>query len=122
MYLSLNRGDGLIDFLRTVGRNLVSLELGKISVEVVDAIVDNCPNLQYLEVLVDEEDLVEQYFVVRRGGCCDMWEEGGLAEMKQALKVGLKRLAKLKVNDAPVRLGTDWAGYPEVEVEVVEFL
>jgi hypothetical protein len=41
------------DVLRFIGRNLASLELWKMSVEGIDAIVDSVPNLQYLEVLVE---------------------------------------------------------------------
>jgi hypothetical protein len=42
-------------------------------------------------------------------------DEEDLAELKQSLKNGLKKLAKLKVNEESVRLGTDWDGYNWIE-------
>jgi hypothetical protein len=106
-YSSLTRCRGLKDIripflvdlnvLSVVGRNLAILDLEKPSKEVVYGIVESCPNLHYLNLEgleLDEEDL---------------------AELKQSLKNGLKRLAKLKVNEESVRLGTDWAGYKWIE-------
>jgi hypothetical protein len=62
---------------------------------VVDGIVESCPNLKYLTL--EFEDLE--------------WEDEDLPELKRSLKLGLKKLAKLKVNEESVRLGTDWEGY-----------
>jgi hypothetical protein len=91
-HLSIDWEDDLIDVLRVIGRNLASLVLREY-VEEYDEIVKYCPNLQYLDLMVDEKDVLS----------VDM--------VKQELKEGLKRLAKLKVNGSSVRLGTDWEGY-----------
>jgi hypothetical protein len=72
-------------------RDLARLRLDNPSKEVVDGIVENCPNLNYL--VLEEVEL----------------EEEDLAELKQSLM--FKTLAKLKVNEESVRLGTDWEGY-----------
>jgi hypothetical protein len=89
------RIDDLVDpsILATIGSNLVTLDLWSPSKEVVDGIIEHCPNLQYLEL-----------------------EVGGIEkELKEVLvdsiKYGLKKLAKFKVNGESIRLGTDWEGY-----------
>jgi hypothetical protein len=74
-----------------IGRNLVRLELWNPSKEVVVGIVKHCPNLQYLELEVVNEE-------VKKG-------------LVGSIKNGLKKLAKLKVNGESMRLGTDWEGY-----------
>jgi hypothetical protein len=86
--------------LSAIGRNLVSLSLFNPSKEVASGIVESCPNLQYLTLECLELEGVE-------------WEEDDLAELKLSLKHGLKKLAKLDVNERVIRLGTDWEGYPE---------
>jgi hypothetical protein len=73
--------------------NLISLYLASPSKEVVDGIVEYCPNLQYLEL--DDVEFDEE---VKEG-------------LMGSLKYGLKKLAKLEVNDVSFRLGTDWEGY-----------
>jgi hypothetical protein len=85
--------DDLIDVLCVIGRNLVSLDLWEMSVEEIDAIVEHCPNLQYLEIKVAT------------------WNNKVRETVEQKLRVGLKRLAKLKVDYVSIRLGTDWLGY-----------
>jgi hypothetical protein len=92
-HLSVYLQDGLIDVLRVIGGNLVSLELWDMNLEVIDSVVEYCPNLQYLEMRI-----VGRMLAVR------------VDEAGQKLKNGLKRLAKLEVNGAYVRLGTDWVG------------
>jgi hypothetical protein len=74
------------DVLRVIGRNLISLELRKMSVEEIDGVVEYCPNLQYLNV-------------TSRG----VMNGERVDEVKQILRNGLKRLAKLKVHGAIVR-------------------
>jgi hypothetical protein len=91
--------DGMRDVLRVVGRNLVSLVLWEMSIEEIDGVVEYCPNLQYLQVRIDERMLAVRF-----------------DEVKQKLKDGLKRLTKLKLNGAPVRLGTDWVGWARERV------
>ncbi len=76
-----------------VGRNLASLALRSVSEEAIGVVVEQCPNLQYLEVK----------FLQRFDS-----EKGDL--IKQTFKVWLNKLAKLKVNGVSVRLGTVWAG------------
>jgi hypothetical protein len=79
--------------LAAIGMNLLWLNLWRPSKLVVDGIVDYCPNLQYLEleeVKIDEEV-----------------EEG----LVGSLKSGLTKLAKFKLNEKSVRLGTDCEGY-----------
>jgi hypothetical protein len=73
-----------------MGRNLISLKLCEPSKDVVDGIVESCPYLQYLEL----DDCI-----------CDDEEEEVSAG---SIKGGLKKLAKLKVNDESIRLGTDY--------------
>jgi hypothetical protein len=73
--------------LKAIGKNLVMLILRSPSEQVVDRIVEHCPNLQYLEIeRVDEEE-------------------------KEGMLRSLKKLAKFKVNKEFIRLGTDWEGY-----------
>jgi hypothetical protein len=86
--LNVFRISHLVDptVLSAIGRNLIRLELMRPSKEVVDGIIEHCPNLQYLEL--------------------DRIMEG----LAGSLKNGLKRLAKLKLNHMSVRLGTDWEG------------
>jgi Leucine-rich repeat (LRR) protein len=84
--------DGVFDLshiLPVIGKNLVSLDYTSSTafLETVDAIVENCPNLQMLDLENEELDAVD------------------------LLKGGLKKLAKLNVNGGSVRLGTDWKGY-----------
>jgi hypothetical protein len=73
--------------------NLSSLKLRVSSGVTWLGIVDNCPNLEYLEL-----------------------EGGGLKDLVMVksindwLKKRLKRLSSLKVNRVPLRLGTDWKG------------
>jgi hypothetical protein len=76
--------------LPAIGRNLVRQVLPGASREVVDGILEHCPNLQYLELY------------------CDVLDEDA-EEMEKFVglfKNGLKRL-----NDKTIRLGTDWEGY-----------
>jgi hypothetical protein len=79
--------------LSAIGMNLASLQLWRPSKEVVDGIVEHCPNLQYLELEDVDEDVKE-----------------GLVG---SLKKGLIKLAKLEVNEKSICLGTDREGYPE---------
>jgi hypothetical protein len=81
----------LSEVLQVIGGNLASLEIGVASEQVLVAILKSCVNLQYLKI-------------------------GGFLAGKVsvgAIKKGLVRLAKLKVNGASVRLGTDWVGSDE---------
>jgi hypothetical protein len=78
--------------LAAIGRSLVSLKLRRPSKEVVEGIVEHCPNLQYLELV--EFDLDDE-------------EE----ELVGSIKSGLKKLAKFKLNEESIRLGSDWEGY-----------
>jgi hypothetical protein len=80
--------------LASIGMNLVSLNLLNPSEEVVNGIVEHCPNLQYLELDVEFDEEVMEGLVV-------------------SLKNGLKRLVKLKLDGKSMRLGTDWEGYHE---------
>jgi hypothetical protein len=81
----------LSEVLPVIGGNLVSLEIEVSSEEVLAVILKECVNLQYLDI------------------------EGGVAgeESVDAIKNGLVKLAKLKVNGVSVRLGTDWMGIDE---------
>jgi hypothetical protein len=83
--------------LSVVGRNIVHLNLYKPSKEIVDGIIEECPDLQYLTLDLGVEDL----------------EDEVKEEIVRSLKGGLKKLAKLEVDEKSVRLGTDWEGYPE---------
>jgi hypothetical protein len=87
------RMDLLIDptILAAIGWNLVSLVLWRPSKEVLDGIVEYCPNLEYLEVEEVDEEVTDG--------------------MVGSLKSRLMKLVKLKVNWESVRLGTDWKGY-----------
>jgi hypothetical protein len=80
--------------LAAIGKNLISLDLWKPSKEVVDGIVKHCPNLRYLELgsfdEVDEE--VKEVFV-------------------GSIRNGLKKLAKFKLDNESIRLGSGWEGY-----------
>jgi hypothetical protein len=88
--------------LQTIGRGLILLELWYPSKEVVDEIIEQCPNLQYLWL-----EFVEL-------------EEGAQEELVGSLKDGLKKLAKLQITKEFVRLGTDWEGYERaVRIPVV---
>jgi hypothetical protein len=82
----------LRNILCGIGRNLIGLTLMDVYVEAVDLIVKQCPNLQYLELMV-----------VGVG-------EEGTALITLALKRWLKNLAKLKLDGKTIRLGTDWKG------------
>jgi hypothetical protein len=81
----------LIEVLPAIGGNLISLEIEVANEEMLAVILKFCVNLQYLEI------------------------DGGFVgeESVDAMKNGLVKLAKLKVNGASVRLGTDWAGIDE---------
>jgi hypothetical protein len=81
----------LIEVLPAFGGNLVSLEIEVASNAELESILKFCVNLQYLDI----------------GG------EGGGEGSAEAIKNGLVKLAKLKVNGASVRLGTDWVGIVE---------
>jgi hypothetical protein len=94
IHLGFRWQDGVLDDLRVIGRNLVSLVLREMSVDGIDGVVEYCPNLQYLQVRFGERMFA-----------------GRDDEVKHKLKDGLKRLAKLKVNGASVCLGTVWEGY-----------
>jgi hypothetical protein len=78
--------------VRGIGRNLVSLDLSDVSVEAIGVIVEDCPNLRYLELY-----------------SCGVGEES-VESIKLKLKSGLKTLAKLNLDGKTVRLGTDWKG------------
>jgi hypothetical protein len=83
---------GLSEVIRTIGGNLVYLEIGRVSAAVLKVIVKWCGNIKYLEIS-------------GRGDVIGTGVEVGLA-----LKKKLKKLAKLRVNGVCVRLGTDWEG------------
>jgi hypothetical protein len=86
----------LTSVLRGIGRNLVTLELEEFKTEVIDVLVENCPNLHHLDVWVFADvDLGEEAFEL----------------IERKLASGMKRLAILKVNGVYARLGTDWEGY-----------
>jgi hypothetical protein len=55
-----------------------------VSVDAIKEIVENCPNLQYLAVMIAPDDI--------------------LGSIKQMLKSGFKRLAKIEVNGDSVKL------------------
>jgi hypothetical protein len=93
-HLGMYWQEDMRDVLRVIGRNLIGLELRDIYLESIDAVVEYCPDLQYLQVRIGERMFA-----------------GRVDEVKHKLKDGLKRLAKLKVNGFSVRLGTDWVGY-----------
>jgi hypothetical protein len=78
--------------LAAIGINLVRLNLWRPSKEVVNGIVEYCPNLQYLELDVEFDKEVMEGLV-------------------GSLKNGLKRLVKLKLDGKSMRLGTDWEGF-----------
>jgi hypothetical protein len=81
----------LSEVIPAIGGDLVSLEIEVASVEVLAVLLKFCINLQYLKI-------------------------GGVVageESVDAIKNGLVNLAKLKVNGASVRLGTDWMGIDE---------
>ena len=82
-------------FLRGIGRNLVSLNLRGLGIGAIKVIEEYCPNLRYLEVCMKEDQESDEELI---------------ESIKERMRSVLKRLAKLKVNDAPVRLGTDWEG------------
>jgi hypothetical protein len=83
----------LKDVLSVIGGSLLSLGLLSVSKDISDAILSNCPCLEWVEFADLNGDKKTQDF----------------AEM--ALKKGLKRLTKLKVKGVSVRVGTDWGGY-----------
>jgi hypothetical protein len=74
-------GDGLTDVLRVMGGNLISLKFLDVGVDAIASVVENCPDLQYLDVGVKE-------------GEEDKWT----VELFRDLRIGLNKLAKLKVN------------------------
>jgi hypothetical protein len=99
--LKLNNSD-LKRVLRVIGRNLIGLILLDMSVdstERTEGIVEYCPNLQYLDLKINQDYDPEK---MRYGQIIE--------SNRQMLKAGLKKLAKLRVNDVSVRLGTDWNG------------
>jgi hypothetical protein len=76
----------LSEVLPVIGGNLVRLDIKAASEGVLAEILKYCVNLQYLEI-------------------------GGVEDGDEiAIKIGLVKLAKLKVNGASIRLGTDWEG------------
>jgi hypothetical protein len=78
----------LSEVLPVIGGNLVRLEIEVASEEVLVVIPTYCLNLHYLEI-------------------------GGVEASEEsidAVKIGMVKLAKLKVNGASVCLGTDWEG------------
>jgi hypothetical protein len=89
------RANPIVDpaILAAIGMNFVWLNLWRPSKEVVDGIVEHCPNLQYLEMKEVDEEVTDG--------------------MVGSLKNGLMKMAKLKVNGKSIRLGTGWEGYPE---------
>jgi hypothetical protein len=80
----------LSEVLSVIGGNLVSLEIRVASEAIFAGILKECVNLQYLDIGIV-----------------------GLERSAEAIKVGLVKLANLKVNGASVRLGTDWMGINE---------
>jgi hypothetical protein len=97
-HLEIEWDRGLIDVIRAIGQNLVTLKIWRIqdsvgAINLIDVIIKHCSNLQYLELKIGwvSEKVVES--------------------AKVRLKDGLKKLAKLTVSDECVRLGTDWEGY-----------
>jgi hypothetical protein len=78
--------------LSAIVRDLVNLDLWGPSKKVVNGIGESCPNLRNLELDVVEFDDEKELFV-------------------GSIKSGLKKLAKFKLNNEPIRLGTDWEGY-----------
>jgi hypothetical protein len=97
-HLKIGWIEGMSDFLRVFGRNLVHLDmywLRSDGMDEIDGIIEYCPNLQYLYLNI---------VGVMRETAAD-------AELVKKAKRELKNLAKLRVNDVSVRLGTDWMGY-----------
>jgi hypothetical protein len=84
----------LSKLLPAIGRTLVSLGLVVANVENIDAILRYCPLLEYLSLI---REVGGDAFMDRR--------------IERMVCVGLKRLAKLIVDDVAIRLGSDWAGY-----------
>jgi hypothetical protein len=92
-HLQIGWIEGMCDVLRVIGRNLVHLDVYWLSYDEMnwmDCIVEFCPNLQYLDLYFEG---------VKRD------------ELVKKAKRGLKNLAKLRLDDVYVRLGTDWKGY-----------
>jgi hypothetical protein len=81
----------LIEVLPAIGGNLISLEIGVASNAELELIFEYCSNMQCLEIGEIDVDVEE--------------------ESVDAIKNGLVKLAKLKVNGVSIRLGTDWKGY-----------
>ena len=90
--LTLGSVLGLDASLPIIGGRLYSLDLGKCSASTAIAIVEHCPNLEYLALRFEYDPIVIASFV-------------------DSCKRGLKGLAKLKLNENSCRLGTDWEGY-----------
>jgi Leucine-rich repeat (LRR) protein len=86
--------DGLNDLLRVFGMNLVSLDIQSAAAETWLGIVENCPNLEYIQLYGKElKDVVM------------------VGSLNDGLKKRMKRLVSMNVNLVPVRLGTEWKGY-----------
>jgi len=84
--------DDVADVLPLIGPNLVSLELRETVAEAWQVVRD-FPNLKYLQMRDHE--------------LCD----DTLQSLNGGVKKRLKNLASFKIDEAAVRLGTDWAGY-----------
>jgi hypothetical protein len=94
-HLGIECSDGLDDILRVIGMDLISLDIQSAAAEAWLGIVENCPNLEYIQLY--GEELKDAVMI------------GSLNDgLKKRMK---KRLASMKVNCVPVRLGTEWKGY-----------
>jgi hypothetical protein len=80
----------LTSILNDIGRNLLSLEVTFSNPCSFDAIIEQCPNLQILNL---------------------RWRGLDKSAAIDSLKRRLKKLEKLKLGGMDVRLGTDWEGY-----------
>jgi hypothetical protein len=115
--LSLGRHSfDLTTILSTIGRSLVCMEFitSSLILETANAIAEYCPNLEILDLGVDEcnDELNESFMKSLLGFDLEVEVK---EEVVDSLKRGLKKLAKLKVNRSlnkkSSRLGTDWEGY-----------
>jgi hypothetical protein len=74
--------------------NLVSLNIQGAAAETWGEISDNCPNLEYVQLFGEE-----------------LKDVGMVGSLNNGFKKRMKRLASMKVNQVPLRLGTEWKGY-----------
>jgi hypothetical protein len=93
----------MIDVIRAIGTHLRVLQLGWLNVEEVDEVIECCPNLQTLTLR-------------RMRNIHEASEEEAIGLSKINLKKGLRKLSKLIVNEEIVRLGTNWKGNNQGEI------